>query len=373
MLGDMVRSELLEILCCPGCGGDALQLFDLAPTGREVEEGVLKCPACDRFYVITEGIPCLITEELNELVAVPLLEQRARSGAEFGEGLRRYIDRVKRTNARTREAQWSLDDVRYWEQEYGNEDEVRRSLEAIMAARPDAGNRTYPRERYLFSRLRPELAGRVMLDLGCGLAQTIRVICDPETVGYSYVGADLSFSALRSARRILRGDFVQCTADRPPFRVASVDAVVMLGTLHHLPDNQRTLERVVQLVRPCGFIAFHEVTRRGARNTRRWHILVGSRAESTHNEAIDAEAALAFLSKEAEILVAEREYSALRALLVRWLDGSMRRRPGLTRLVLWLDSAFLATIGRLSPVLGSHGILVLARKFPRRETEGAEV
>jgi SAM-dependent methyltransferase len=208
-----------------------------------------------------------------------------------------------------------------------------------------------------------------MLDLGCGLAQTIRVVCDPETVGYSYVGADLSFNALRSARRMLRGDFVQCTADRPPFRVASVDAVVMLGTLHHLPDNQRALERVVQLVRPGGFVAFHEVTRRGARNTRRRRVLVGSRSESTHNETIDAEAALAFLSKEAEVLVAKQEYSALRALLVRWLDSSMRRHPALTRLVLWLDSAFLATIGRLVPVLGAHGILVLARKFPRPEME----
>ena len=360
-----MRSELLEILCCPGCGSARLEVAEVAAGfGGEIEEGVLRCAACDRFYAITEGISCLVTEDLNELVPVHLLEQHARAGGEFGETLGRYIDRIKRSNARSREAQWSLDDVRYWEHEYRDGDEARRSLEAMLAARPDAGNRTYPRERYLFSRLRPELTGGVMLDLGCGLAQTIRVICDPETVGYSYIGADLSFSALRAARGTLRGDFVQCTADRPPFLAASVDALVMLGTLHHLPDNQRALERAVQLVRPGGFIACHEVTRRGARNTARRRILVGSRSESTHNEAIDAEAALAFLAKEAEILVAKREYSALRGLLVRWLDASMRTRPALTRLVLGLDSAFLATIGRLRPALGSHGILVLARKFP---------
>jgi len=370
-----LRYYLLDIICCPVCRHSPLELTELEestasllPTWR-VETGYLYCSACGRFYFIIEGIPRLISEDFSELVDLEFARERSAAFAPHQEAFATFLGRLGKQEGRSANAQWEIEDVSFWEsQVYSDERSQGEYMKRVQRSRLDAGNRTYPREKYLFRHLRPYLSGRILLDIGCGFAQTIRVLCDPHVVGYNYVGADLSLSALKVNRRTMVGDFVQCSADQLPFRDDCAHAVVLLGTLHHLTNQENTLRRLLGLLRPGGMIALHEVARRARLADRLPGLRRHKLQESAHNDSVDSRLVLRVLSEQSRIISFKREYSLIRALLSRWLAEPMRSRPWLTRAVLWLDDCFLATVGRLSPVMGGRAILVLARKLPSSAT-----
>lgn len=340
-------------LCTGVCGLHGHELGERC--GRcvttEVEAGYLYCAGCGRFYFVVDGIARLLGEDFADLLDPGLASARPDAFRGRERELEAFLARLG-GGGRSATATWNLEDVSFWEQEvYADAERVRRERERVDRSRPDAGNRTYPRERDLFRTIRPRLRGGTLVDVGCGFSQTIRILCDPAREGYDYVGTDLSLSALRAGRDALAGDFVQCSGERLPFRPGTVDAIVMLGTLHHLADHEAALAELLATLRPGGLLGLHEVTARRRR----------AAVESAHNEAVDLEVVLPAISREADLLRLKREYSPLRALLVGRLAEPMRGSPALTRLVLAADDAFLATVGRL-PALGSRAALLLAEK-----------
>jgi uncharacterized protein YbaR (Trm112 family) len=57
-----IDKELLELLACPACGGQARVEVTGAGDG-------LQCVACQRVYPIREGIPVMLIEEAKQPVA----------------------------------------------------------------------------------------------------------------------------------------------------------------------------------------------------------------------------------------------------------------------------------------------------------------
>lgn len=393
--------RLLELLCCPACrhfpldlniferralparSNEAAETLTQSPVGgslgaqhqilrdddehetgsAEIESGYLYCPSCERFYFILNGIPRLITEEFSGLIDLSLIDAWPAGFSRHGSAFRDFIGLLERGASQSAGSNWQLEDVAFWETGvYGIPRVQEQYLERVRRSSAAAGDRTYPRERHLFRGLRPHIRNDVLIDVGCGIAQTIRILCDPMEVGYHYVGADLSLNALELNRATLAGDFVQCNVEEPPFREGSAAGVLSLGTLHHLEDQQATLLHLLRLLKPGGMIAIHEVTHR-SRFAARWPVLspMGS-GESAHNDAVNAEELLRLLSDSCEIVSLKHEYSVLRGLLVRWLAEAMRERVWLTSVVLAIDDLFLATAGKLASHLQARAILVLARK-----------
>lgn len=335
---------------------------DPAPT-LEVETGFLFCADCRRFYFIVEGIARLLTEDFGELIDLSVPEGHLDAfGARTGD-VEAFVALVRAGRPDGAGCAWNVEDVAFWEQDVYSSRKGEEIMRRAAAARRDAGNRTFPRERAIFGRLRGEIAGGVMVDLGCGLAQAIRTLCHPDEVGYDYIGADLSISALRTNRQTLRGDFIQCTAERMPFRPDSVDAVVMLGTLHHLEDHEQALRSAVAAVRPSGWIALDEVVARH-HIMGRFRQLVGLKdeAQSAHNESVDPATIDRCLAGSMRMLNRTRLYSPLRAVVANVLSDSMESSPWLTQQVLVLDALCLRTLGRVSPLFAGSEILILARK-----------
>jgi uncharacterized protein len=54
-----VKSDLLEILCCPLCRG-TLTLRSDRTDGDEIVQGALTCAHCQVEYPIADGIPDLL-------------------------------------------------------------------------------------------------------------------------------------------------------------------------------------------------------------------------------------------------------------------------------------------------------------------------
>ncbi|MBF6558530.1 MAG: methytransferase partner Trm112 [Acidimicrobiales bacterium] len=60
-----MKSDLMQILCCPVCRGE-LTLSSRRTEGVEILEGSLTCPKCHVDYPIEDGIPDLLPPEDRE-------------------------------------------------------------------------------------------------------------------------------------------------------------------------------------------------------------------------------------------------------------------------------------------------------------------
>lgn len=102
----------------------------------------------------------------------------------------------------------------------------------------------------------PQLAGRLVLDAGCGMGRYMRVAAE---LGGRVVGMDLS-GAVAAARQstadlpgvlgVIRGDLL-----RPPLDERSFDHIYSLGVLDHTPDPRSAFLELARLLAPGGRIA----------------------------------------------------------------------------------------------------------------------
>jgi len=61
-----MNKSLIEILACPIDKEFPLELFDINSKNNVIEEGVLFCKKCSRFYPIIEEIPIMLPDELRD-------------------------------------------------------------------------------------------------------------------------------------------------------------------------------------------------------------------------------------------------------------------------------------------------------------------
>lgn len=61
-----MKKGLLDILACPIDKGFPLELYECDSSGEVVNEGVLYCTRCSRFFVITDGIPIMMPDGLRD-------------------------------------------------------------------------------------------------------------------------------------------------------------------------------------------------------------------------------------------------------------------------------------------------------------------
>lgn len=100
-----------------------------------------------------------------------------------------------------------------------------------------------------------ELAGKLVLDVGCGMGRFAEVAT---RWGARIVGVDLS-QASEVAARNLSGQraaiFFRADVFALPFAPESFDYIYSLGVLHHTPDCEQAFKSLLPLLKPGGTIA----------------------------------------------------------------------------------------------------------------------
>jgi 2-polyprenyl-3-methyl-5-hydroxy-6-metoxy-1,4-benzoquinol methylase len=102
--------------------------------------------------------------------------------------------------------------------------------------------------------LRPEdLAGKVVLDVGCAMGRFAEVASH---WGAHVVGIDLSLAAEVAARNPAGGTATIFEVDifQLPFAPESFDAIYSIGVLHHTPNCEQTFKLLPPLLKPGGGI-----------------------------------------------------------------------------------------------------------------------
>src|SRR5246127_1513324 len=98
-----------------------------------------------------------------------------------------------------------------------------------------------------------ELAGKVVLDVGCGMGRFAEVAT---RWGARVVGIDLSAAAEVAAKNLADRDFVALQADvfSLPFAPESFDLIYSIGVLHHTPDCEAAVKALEKYLKPGGLL-----------------------------------------------------------------------------------------------------------------------
>jgi len=103
--------------------------------------------------------------------------------------------------------------------------------------------------------LRPEeLAGKLVLDVGCGMGRFAEVAT---RWGARVVGIDLSAAAEVAAKNLADRNFIAYQADvfALPFAPESFDVIYSVGVLHHTPDCEAAVKTLAKYLKPGGILA----------------------------------------------------------------------------------------------------------------------
>lgn len=98
-----------------------------------------------------------------------------------------------------------------------------------------------------------------ILDFGCGTGRLYPHIKDK--LGSSYVGIDISKDMLNVAMKNYKGIRVmQSDGENMKFKDGSFDAVVVFGSLHHLPNPKKGLSEIKRVLSRNGLLVMSEPT-----------------------------------------------------------------------------------------------------------------
>src|SRR6201993_2129599 len=102
---------------------------------------------------------------------------------------------------------------------------------------------------------RPEdLAGKLVLDVGCGMGRFAEVAT---RWGAHVVGIDLSLASEVAAKNLAdrSASIFQADVFKLPFAPESFDYIYSIGVLHHTPDCEQAFKALPKLLKPGGRIA----------------------------------------------------------------------------------------------------------------------
>lgn len=83
-----MTKTLFNRLACPIDKTAPLRITIFRVTKEEVEEGLLECPACNRYFPIIGGIPVMTPDDFRDASMEALFLERWRShlGERYGKG-----------------------------------------------------------------------------------------------------------------------------------------------------------------------------------------------------------------------------------------------------------------------------------------------
>jgi SAM-dependent methyltransferase len=205
------------------------------------------------------------------------------------------------------------------------------------------------------------IAGKLVVDFGCGTAVRVAALAPIQLHGYRYVGIDSSLEALkRAAQAIPGGLFVHGALDSLRLQPETADFVLCLGVLMYSENLAASLDRLLIVLKRGGVLLLHEQVRRKSWGRFFQASLRLGRKTYPPAYGVGLHELEDRLAVRGAILHRHLGGSPLRKLLRKLLDGTSLEllRP----LAAWVDSIWCATMGRVLPSVGASEVQIVFRK-----------
>lgn len=213
----------------------------------------------------------------------------------------------------------------------------------------------------LFSPVLHDLAGKLVVDVGCGTAARLAAIAPIETYKYRYLGIDSSFDALkRAALNVPGGNFVRADLERFQLKSGSADVLLCLGVLMYFRDSTAVLGRFLDILKPGGFLLLHEQIQRRSWSRTVGHLFPIKQAVVPSAHGVSRQALCNYLARRGTAVHVHLTGSPLRRPFIRILGDS--RFDSIRALAALGDSYWCATAGRIWPAVGAAELQILFRK-----------
>lgn len=320
--------------------------------------GVYYCVSCKNLYLLQNNIIVCLPKKFE--IKEPYVQFYKRHTQFFvrNHTLRSAIERIIKRLPHKRNLKWEDEDVEYWDKKYG------AAIGALSSLR------SYTRERYLFRSLRKSFKkGDYILEIGSGLAESVTKFFSPRSYAYTYIASDYSYKALLELQKYYKNQknilYVQCLGNRVPFKAASIDHVICLGVLHHLPEKEKHLTDIIRVLKPGGLLLLNEVYARAYQlpgPMMRWVEHFIEPAHSAHEERVNWKRMEKILQSDGRMIVEHHEYSPTRTLLVRLFNDQIENSQFLTEFVLLLDEITMHTLGKIWKLFNSGACLIVYQK-----------
>jgi SAM-dependent methyltransferase len=344
---------IANIIRCPECLNGEFYINHLEKKNEYKRPGYLKCKKCSQIYVFYNNILSLLSIHLSDI-------QREKKFLETYDLIQDFkVKHEKLSNVKNQEvASWIKGEKEFWDQK-------RYHLGQIKKISKYSYNRMYVRDKYLVKPLKNDINGKVVLELGGGNGATLYNILNPHKYNYIYINTDISYNALLLSQKLHPEAYlIQCDAVTTPFKPDSFDVIFEFGTLHHLPDNINALRNHIKILKPNGFLSFHDPTNIRNSGLSRINFLKKFKIEqSDHNEYIDYKSVREFLNSEGEILVEHTEYSPIRSWLINLISDRLRIRSKYIIIpIIWIDLCIINTLGRIIKFFKGNSVLMMFKK-----------
>lgn len=254
-----MRPELVDLLVCPSCRAHVeLHPFREAST-NDIESALLVCSNCAYGYPVSQGIPRMLPNAISRARDFRREFSTQLSQIDFREPAAeetRSFEALHRLTARAFGYEWNTYRVTSRE-----EDLV--TFFWLTGADPKIYEKFdfndvfsyYPTAEDVSKIDGSSLAGKTVLDVGCGMGKYLKV--SSEFAG-TVIGLDLS-DALTRARETVKDrpnvHLVQGNILQSPLRSGFADFVYSVGVLHHTPDTHAAFLSSASLVAPGGRLA----------------------------------------------------------------------------------------------------------------------
>lgn len=209
---------------------------------------------------------------------------------------------------------------------------------------PISDDRLYPREKFLIKRMKHFINSKTkILEIGGGNFKTIKVLLDPDTYNFFYVGSDVSFNALKIGQKNIKtGEFIQCDVESLPFLPESFDIVFSFGVLHHTPSLEENVPNLFKILKNNGLLVLHEPVFSNDRHKPQSlefikRCILGNVEIAPMQSKLKESKLFHYLQKQAEIILIKKEYSPIRLILVKIFRSLIPKSLSLLKFILLLD------------------------------------
>jgi SAM-dependent methyltransferase len=225
-------------------------------------------------------------------------------------------------------------------------------------------------QEYLFRDVIQDLAGKLIIDFGCGTAARVAALAPIQAHAYRYVGVDSSLEALIGATHALPGAlFIHADLGSVRLKPERADIALCLGVLMYFKNFTEPLGRLLHALKPGGILLLHEQIHRIS-----WTQVIRAFLASSHqiypaSYGIQPKELLRCLAEYGSTIRIHFSGSPLRRLCMKLVDGALLQpfRP----FAAWMDSFWCATVGRVFPSLGASEIQVVFRKRDKPDSAAA--